>query len=573
MESRKVDVMIETSVLIVGGGPVGLTLAIDLASRGVDVTVVESRTVAEPPAVKCNLVSARSMEVYRRLGCARKLRDRGLPEDYPIDVASCTTLTGIELSRLRFPSRGARLAGATALDSSWPTPEPSHRINQIFFEPALFEYAASQSRIRILNRTSFQDFTQDTNGVVASAIYLDSGKPVSIACQYLVGCDGAKSSVRKMIGAQFLGAPEIQGVQSSYIRAPRLFDILKDRLAWMYFSFNTRRCGIVIAIDGKETWNVHNFLYNGEASDEIDRDWAIRQIIGVGPEFEYEVITQEDWMGRRMVADKFRDRRVMICGDAGHIWIPAAGYGMNAGIADAANLAWMLAAVLEGWAHPDILSAYEAERQPITDQTSRIITEVALKLRQQRRDVPDGIEDAGPEGEAIRSRIGKEVHDLELQQQCAAGLNFGYFYSESPIIAYDDERPPAYTMYEFTSSSVPGCRAPHFWLPNHSSLYDVLGPYYTLLRLDPTVDASGLVEAAAARNIPLSVLDIATPEARSLYSHKLTLVRPDQHVAWRGNTQPAAPGELMALLSGAGMATASAKTPRQSAVGEQLHGR
>jgi 2-polyprenyl-6-methoxyphenol hydroxylase-like FAD-dependent oxidoreductase len=459
---------------------------------------------------------------------------------------------------LKFPSRGARLAGKTALDSTWPTPEPSHRINQIYFEPVLFEHAASQARIRILNRTSFEDFTQDAHGVVARATNLDTGETLSIASKYLVGCDGAKSTVRKLIGAHFVGTPEIQGVQSSYIRAPGLIDLLKDRLAWMYFSFNPRRCGTVIAIDGKETWNVHNFLYNGEGHDAIDRDWAIREIIGVGSEFEYEVISREDWMGRRMVADKFRDRRAMICGDAGHIWIPAAGYGMNAGIADAADLAWMLAAVLEGWADPDILSAYEAERQPITEQTSRIITDVALKLMHQRRDVPDNIEDEGAEGEAIRAKLGKELHDLELQQQCAAGLNFGYFYNKSPIISYDGEAPPDYTMYQFTSSTVPGCRAPHFWLPNHSSLYDVLGRYYTLIRTDPAVDVSGIVSAAATRNIPLSVLDIDTQEARALYPRKLTLVRPDQHVAWRGDKEPVVPGELMDLMRGSVMARAAA---------------
>ena len=549
--------MIETSVLIVGGGPVGLTLAIDLAWRGIDVVVLETRAAAEPPSTKCNLVSARSMEVYRRLGLARKIREGGLPEDYPVDVVSCTTLTGIELSRLKFPSRSARLVGATALDSSWPTPEPTHRVSQVYFEPTLFEHAASQSRIRILNRTSFQDFTQNAEGVIAQAIDLDSEESISISCKYLVGCDGSKSTVRKLIGAHFVGTPEIQAVQSSCIRAPGLASLLKDRLGWMYFAFNQRRCGTVIAIDGKDTWNVHNFLYNGESHEAIDRDWAIREIIGVGSDFEYEVISREDWMGRRMVADKFREGRVMICGDAGHIWIPAAGYGMNAGIADAADLAWMLAGILEGWADPNILSAYEAERQPITEQTSRIITDVALQLMLQRRNVPAEIEDEGARGEATRAKLGRELHELELRQQCAAGLNFGYFYDKSPIIAYDEEPHPDYTMHEFTSSTVPGCRAPHFWLPNHSSLYDVLGRYYTLMRTDPRVDVTNLVEVARQRCIPLSVLDIDTLEARALYSFKLTLIRPDQHIAWRGNELPPNSGHLGDLMAGATAVDAS----------------
>jgi len=322
----------------------------------------------------------------------------------------------------------------------------------------------------------------------------------------------------------------------------------------MFFTLNPRRCGTAIAIDGKDNWNIHNFLYHGEPTyDSIDRDWAIREILGVGPEFHYEIISKEDWMGRRLVSDKFRDRRVFICGDAGHIWMPAAGYGMNAGIADAADLAWMIAAVLDGWAEPSILDAYEAERQPITEQASQIITEVALRVMKQRREVPPQIEMSGPVGGETRARLGKEAHELEIGQQCAAGLNFGYFYDNSPIIAYDDEPQPLYTMTDFTPSTVPGCRAPHLWLGERGSLYDALDPYYTLIRTDPAVDVSDMLEAADRRGVPLIVLDIDSPDAKTLYVRTLTLVRPDQHVAWRGDIQHHAPLELMDLIRGAAL--------------------
>lgn len=185
--------MIETSVLIVCGGPVGLTLAIDLAWRGINVTVVELRAAGEPPNVKCNQVSARSMEVYRRLGLAKKLRQGGLPADYPIDVVSSTSVTGIELSRLSFPSSRGRLAGEKALDSSWPTPEPSHRINQTYFEPILFAHAEQQQRIRIISRTAFESYTQDDKGVVSQVRNLDSGETTSISSTFMIGCDGGGS--------------------------------------------------------------------------------------------------------------------------------------------------------------------------------------------------------------------------------------------------------------------------------------------------------------------------------------------------------------------------------------------
>jgi 2-polyprenyl-6-methoxyphenol hydroxylase-like FAD-dependent oxidoreductase len=543
---------IETSVLVVGAGPVGLTLAMDLAWRGIDVTIVELRHAGEPPSVKCNQVSARSMEIFRRLGLARAIRDSGLPSEYRCDVSCCVSATGQELSRIILPSRAGRARGEQGDDGWWPTPEPPHRINQLFLEPLLFAHAAAHPRIRILNRTQFEEFSQDEQGVIAAARDLDSGERVSISCRYLVGCDGARSTVRKAVGAEFAGTPVIQRVQSTYFRAPTLMSRLPGTPAWMYLTFNPRRCGTMMAIDGKETWLIHNFLYNGEPEfDSVDRDWAIRAILGVGPDFEYEVISKEDWIGRRLVADRFQNGRVFICGDAAHLWIPHAGYGMNAGIADAANLSWLLAATLNGWAVPQCLAAYQAERQPITDQVSRLAFAMAQQNSQQRREISADIERNDAVGETTRAEIGKQARDLYIQQQCCGGLNFGYFYEGSPIIAYDGEPHPAYTMRDFTPSTVPGCRLPHVWLRDGRSLYDALGPDYTLIRVDPAVRIAGIVEAAARRGVPLAVLGIDAPDARKLYARKLVLVRPDQHVAWRSDEEPAAALDLIDLVRGA----------------------
>jgi len=542
--------MTETKVVVVGAGPVGLTLAMDLAWRGIDVVIIESRAAGEPPAVKCNSISARSMEVYRRLGVAEKIREVGLPADHSTDVSSSTSVTGIEISRLALPSRNGRKAKAPSPDSWWPTPEPSHRANQLFFEPLIFEHAAQQPRIQILNRHEFLDYVQKSGHVVVRVRDLNTGELKLITGAYMVGCDGGRSNVRQMIGATFVGTAQIQRVQSSFIRAPKLLALLGPNPAWMYFVLNPRRCGTVIAIDGKERWNVHNFLYNGEEYGEIDQDWAVRQILGVGPEFEFEVLSQENWMGRRMVANKMRAGRVFIAGDACHLWIPAAGYGMNAGIADAADLAWMLAAVLHGWAGDDLLNAYQAERKPITEQISHIITDTALAVMMQRRGVPADIEENSAAGEASRKTLGDASHDLEIRQQCSAGLNFGYYYADSPIIAYDGEAHPPYSMHEFQPSTVPGCRAPHLWLEGHRSLYDELGPYFTVIRLDPTINVDALLKAAKERALPLKLLDVTSSEAAGAYSMNLTLVRPDQYVAWRGDAVPNDPIRLIDLVRG-----------------------
>jgi hypothetical protein len=325
----------------------------------------------------------------------------------------------------------------------------------------------------------------------------------------------------------------------------------------MYLSLNPRRCGTVIAIDGKETWLIHNHLYEGEPDfDSIDRDWAIRTILGVPDDFEYEIVSKEDWTGRRLVADRFRDRRAFIAGDAAHLWMPYAGYGMNAGIADAMDLSWMLAAVLNGWAPVSLLDAYERERQPITEQVSKFAMEMALNNMRQRKGTPPEVELPGPEGDAVRARVGQEAYDLNVHQYCCGGLNFGYFYAQSPAIAYDDGEHPAYTMYDFTPSTVPGCRAPHFFLPNGQSLYDLLGPDYSILRFDPAVSIDGIVQAAAHRRVPLVVVDLPAESAGDLYPHKLALIRPDQHIAWRGDSEPSDPLALIDLIRGAAVTAA-----------------
>jgi 2-polyprenyl-6-methoxyphenol hydroxylase-like FAD-dependent oxidoreductase len=542
---------IKVSVLIVGAGPVGLTLALDLASRGIDVTIAECRPAHDPPSARCNQVSARSMEIFRRLGISRELRAIGLPADFPNDVVSCTTVTGIELSRVPIPARGERGTATGGPDTWWPTPEHTHRINQTFFDPVLFAHAVAEPRVRILNRAMVEDFVQSDHSVVAGVRDLDTGEKISIECEYLVGCDGARSMVRRNIGARFEGTPELQRVQSTHIRAPSLLNLIPGKPAWMYFALNPRRCGVIMAIDGRETWTIHNYLYRGESDfDSVDRDWAIRMIIGAGPDFRYQVIAREDWFARRLVADRFRNRRAFICGDAAHLWVPSGGYGMNAGIADAASLSWMIAATLNGWAAPAILDAYEMERRPVIDRVSRLIAEVAEKVMLHRREVTADIERSDAAGEAARRRIGRAAYELDIEQQCCGGLNFGYSYVGSPIIAYDGSSPPPYSMRDFTPSTVPGCRTPHLWLADGRSLYDALGPEFTLIRTDPGVPVSRLVGAASERGVPLTVLDLDAPDARSLYAENLVLVRPDQHVAWRGDQEPPSPVKLIDTVRG-----------------------
>src|SRR6185436_867529 len=211
--------------------------------------------------------------------------------------------------------------------------------------------------------------------------------------------------------------------------------------------------------------------------------------------------------------------------DAAHLWVPYAGYGMNAGIADAANLAWLLAARLQGWGGEAILDAHEKERLPITEQVSHFAMNHSFQMAKQRQTVPAWIEEPGPGGDAARAALGKAAYELNVQQYCCGGLNFGYYYDQSPLIVYDEESQPPYSMATFTPSTVPGCRTPHVWLRDGRSLYDALGPWFTLLRFDPAVDVTPLTDAAAQRGVPLDVLDVQSDEAAAVYDRALVLSR------------------------------------------------
>ena len=540
---------LRTRVLVVGGGPVGTTLAMDLAWRGIDVMVLEQRRHDEPPSVKCNHVAARSMEVFRRLGVAAAVRNTGLPADYPNDISFRTTFVGQEFARIPIPCRRDRYSAAEGPDTWWPTPEPPHRINQIFLEPVLVDHAARMPHLAFRHRTKVLGFTQSNAGVLTEAEDLDTGDRLLIDSDYMVGCDGGHSEIRRQIGAALTGDAVVQRTQSTYFRAPSLLKMMQARPAWSNQSINPRRSANIFAIDGKETWLLHCYLRPDEPDFEsLDRGRCMRLVVGA--DFGCEVLGKEDWYGRRLISDRFRDRRVFICGDAAHIWVPFAGYGMNAGIADAMNLSWMLAAVLQGWADPAILAAHEAERWPITEQVSHYAMNTSIAMARARADVPAEIEAPGPEGDAVRADFGRLMYEINTPQFCCGGLNFGYFYDRSPLIEYDGEAAPPYTMYDFTSSTVPGCRVPHVWLRDGRSLYDALGPWFTLLRLDRSAGVEPLVEAAAHRGLPLAVLDVDAEGAAGLYGRKLVLSRPDQHVAWRGDEVPHNPLGLVDRIRG-----------------------
>ena len=536
-------------VLVIGAGPVGLVAAIDLAQRGIPVTVIERRATPHAETVRCNHIAARTMEIFRRLGFVDKVRGAGFRDDFPHDVAIRLHATGQDMGRIPIPGRLGRQRGDGGADTGWPTLEPPHRMNQMFLEPILHGIAVDTPHLELLLNTELLELEDDADEVRAT-VRTGSEATRTLQAAYLIGCDGGGSLVRKHIGAKLEGDAMIQHVQSSFIHAPGLTQMMQGGEAWGILNINRKRCGTIYTIDNDDRFLVHNYVLPGETFESVDRDACLRTILGVGPEFAYTVLRVEDWTGKRLMATKMAQGRVFLAGDSAHLWVPMAGYGMNAGIADATGLTWILAGVLQGWLKPSALQAYQAERWPITEQVSQQAMRTAEIMIKNRAAVPDNIEDNNPEGEAARAWYGAQTAALNTPQYCCAGLNFGYFYDRSPIVVYDDEAPPAYGMADYTPSTVPGCRFAHRVMDDGSSLYDHLGPGYTLVRVGKA-QASNLQQAAARMGLPLTVLDIPPSD---LHRHALYLVRPDQHVAWRGHTDPVDAAGIIHTLTGHAMA-------------------
>ena len=481
------------------------------------------------------LVSSGRMEEARRLLEGRS-QTAGLPDDYPTDTIYTTSLAGPELTRITMPSRAER-ASPGFLDSDWPTPEPMVRESQLWLEPILREKMAAMEAVRFLPRTEVTGYTQDADGVTVHCRDLDEDRSFDLRSAYFVGCDGGTSRVRKAMGVGLSGDAEIARTRTSLIRSSAIKALFGNRRpAWMSWVINHKARGNVIAIDGEDLWLVHCGLWGGNKEFEsIDLDQSIRDVLGVDADFPFEIIKHEDWVGRRLVADRFRDDRVFVAGDAAHLWVPYAGYGMNAGIADAMNLSWVLCAAVNGWADPAIVDAYEAERLPITDQVSRF---AMGKLEENSaalggRAVPQSLSSRNFIAKILRKKLGAKLYAINAAQMSPVGLNFGYYYTGSPLIVDDGEKAPDYDMGTFTASTVPGCRLPHFRIDG-ASILDLLGPDYTLIRFDPQVEVSRL----GGTGLPFEVVDAAQPADRA-FRHKLLIVRADTHIAWRGDAIPA----------------------------------
>ncbi len=528
-------------VLIVGGGPVGLALAAELGWRGVACELVEQGDgkISTP---KMNEVNTRTMEFCRRWGIAETVRNCPFPGDYPLDVVFVTSLSGHELARMRRPPRGTRPSGKDS-------PEQHQVCSQIWFDPILQAFARAQPAVALRYRTRLESFGETDGGVTAELHDLETGRRETVRADYLVGCDGANSAIRDRLGIALQGQGTLGHPLHLYFRAPDLL-VRCGREPGVFFLAIDQHglwANIRVIDPANGLWRLMVLDTDGKQTpDSIDRAAFLQRAVGRPIDVEWKGLSI--WTRKSVVAERYAKGRVFLAGDVVHQLSPTGALGMNTGIGDAVDLGWKLAAVLKGWGGANLLASYNSERRPIGLRNVRMATEFHLAHGAFAGDMA-AIEDASEAGEALRRSIAEGLTKNVGRMFRTAGLQLGYRYEASPICIADNA-PPADNPEIFTPSAHAGCRAPHVWLAAGRSMLDLFGRGFVLLKFGEA-ETTAFEEVAAACGMPLTVAACNNPEAAALYARRLVLVRPDGHVAWRGDVLPAAAGALLDRVRGA----------------------
>ena len=531
---------VEPSVIIIGAGPVGLALAADLGWRGVRTLIVDQGTGALPQP-KTSGVNIRTMEFCRRWGLRDKIRSGGLAKDYPRDHVWATSLTGHEIARRKVPSLKDAVPCRGAIETFM-------RIYQTEFDPILRDYVLSRPSIAARYSTRCTGVDQDADGVTATLMDVNSEKTEEVRAKYLVSCEGAGSLVRRSLGIDLLGDWVVSHSTNAYFRSAQLLNVHDKGRAFIYSVIgHDGYRGYILALNGTDLWVAQIRGLKGEkptvSRDEVAE--TIRQF--VGRDFDFELLDVMPWTRRRLVADHYGKGRIFLAGDAVHQMPPSATLGMNTGFSDATNLSWKLDAVLAGWGGASLLDTYETERRPVAERNA------SASVRIFRADQIDAfpcpaIDEDTPEGERTRNELGARFlrgeSDLPTE-----GLQIGYRYDSA--ICWPEEKPGRADSDTYEPTTYPGARAPDAWL-NDDPILDRFGLGFVLVRSggEEMPETRSLEAAAAASGVPLTLLDVRDPEIAELYERRLVLVRPDGHVAWRGDDLCVDPQELIDVARG-----------------------
>jgi 2-polyprenyl-6-methoxyphenol hydroxylase-like FAD-dependent oxidoreductase len=535
----------DTPILVVGAGPVGLALAGDLGWRGIPCMLIEKSDGAiEQP--RMDLVGIRTMEFCRRWGIADWVRDAPYPNDYPQDCVYVTGLNGYELGREPLPSRA---------DERPPpqSPQKRERVPQDLFDPILRRLASSFPHVTLRYRTELVGYEQIADSVHASVRDVVTGATETISADFLVGADGASSTVREIAGIGMSGNPALTYTTNVVFRCAD-FPALHDKgKAYRFIFIGPEGTWLtIVAINGRDRFRM-SIVGSPEkvTHTEADIDAALRR--AVGRDFTYEIESVLRWVRRELVADSFRHGRVFIAGDAAHLMSPTGGLGMNTGIGDAADLGWKLEAVLRGWGGAHLLHSYQAERRPVALRNVAVSSQnLSRMLATRARRPPPELFEQSAQGEAVRREYGTWFTETMRHEWFMNGVHLGYRYDGSPIVWPDGSAAPPLESMTYTQTARPGARAPHVWLPDGRSTLDLFGRGFVLLRLGADAPSGdGLRAAAEQRGVPLQTAGFDIPEVMHAYQARLVLVRPDGHVAWRGDQEPQDAGVVMDVIRGA----------------------
>ena len=529
-------------ILIAGAGPVGLSLAIELAYRGIRCLIVE-RSDGSVDFPTTNLANTRTCEHLRRWGIADKMRYRsGYPTDYPRNYLFVTRITGWEIARFNHPANGDR-------DSRSPySPEGRLWISKPYFDPVLHEYVRSLPAVELRYNMAFESFQQDDQKVSCNIIDAKTGREECVEAGYLVGCDGGRSDIRRALGIQYEGV-FAQGMNVAVLFRSPLLEHTPHGPAVQYQIINSQINGAIAAVDGKELWRLNIRNMKEEQLESLNAPEKLRAALG--EHVPFDLLAVRPWTGHCVVAQRYQQGRVFLAGDAAHLNWPAGGFGMNTGIGDAVDIGWKLAAVLQGWGGPHLLDSYTAERKPIAMINVNEAAEMRASFDHQTPFAPK-IEEDSEEGTQLREKARAAIMRTRAKefQHDSAGIELGYRYENSPICIADGTPPPPLDHGHYVPSTWPGSRAPHVWLKDGRSTLDLFGKGFVLVAFTegPT---SSFTDAAQRAGVPLEVIGMDDKQVREIYERNFVLVRPDGHIAWRGNAIPGNTNEIIDKVRGA----------------------
>ncbi len=531
-------------MLIVGAGPVGSALAIDLRLRGVPCVLLE-KTVGIAYDMRAMNNDMRTMEHFRRWGIEETHRASSpVPAAFQRDLVFCSALHGHELGVFRaygFRAEDARPLAAAA----------GQALSQKFTNRILRRRAEELGAV-VVEGWECTDVEQSRDGVVAQIVQTGgSGEERSIRALFAAGCDGGRSAVATAAGISRSGAGGLGKHLHVVVRTPGLLEDLPISAGAFYIVFNEKAGGLVLPSDTDE-FNLHLTGFGiDEDTSGLDLVGLARAVIGREADVAIESVTP--YIVHELVADTYRAGRIVIAGDAAHMFCPFGGLNMNSGISDAANLGWKLAACLAGWGGDGLLDSYGDERRPIGLTNC---TAATVNLRALTAAVHDVLGSGVPDGEtaeadAARRDLGRRLYEQTYPEWNTVGLVLDQRYDTSSVIVDDGSAAPLWDVASFVPSARPGHRAPHVWSADGVSLYDRFGHGFTLMSLESDESQSRIIaDAAAQRGVPIDVLALDSSELLELYEAPLVLVRPDQHVAWRGEVAPENPLGMIDVVRG-----------------------